>query len=393
MEPKVVEYLQNHSFSQLEKEYNVLSYLSQNRTKVSLDYDQFSARGGISLIGECRGLVLGLSAPSSKDWKAQIPAKLTVLAWPMNRFYNQEEGFAAPINWNDPALRVFEKLDGTMILMYFDSHQNKWCAGTRKVCEGDILIKGYDLTFSQLFFQTLQESWLDSASRDNLFDYFDKGVTYVFELTSPYNRVVVKYETAQVSLIAARQTATGQELNIDSLSQIQIPRPANWPLHSSAQISVFVDSAAPDQLEGAVVCDSNFRRLKIKNKAWVLASKSKDSIQNSMRSVLESLLLGTLDDVLPLLDAKYRSTIENFQEKARTCFANIDAKFQDFRTQAAGDRKKFASLVNNSNDWTPVYFGMWQSSNLNANSWTTQSLKNNRLSNAGLDAIIKMIEK
>jgi hypothetical protein len=45
----------------------------------------------------------------------------------------------------------------------------------------------------------------------------DKSFTYVFELTSPLNRVVVKYADYRITILAARETANGKYLPTDVL--------------------------------------------------------------------------------------------------------------------------------------------------------------------------------
>ena len=170
---------------------------------------------------------------SAAKWRDEIVGDISVVAWPMNRFYNHGDPTAANIDWNDNRLRVYEKLDGTMCVLYWDHVCDRWHVATRSVPEADVPInKGNivvgDITFSELFFIALHKTLLEysttscsaSVQCDSNVNRFvvnqspevslflstlNKGITYVFELTSPHNHVVVKYEEPRVTLLAARR--------------------------------------------------------------------------------------------------------------------------------------------------------------------------------------------
>ena len=52
------------------------------------------------------------------------------------------------IDWSDPGLRVYEKIDGTCIILYWDADANQWHAGTRSVPEADLPINAGKLDAS-----------------------------------------------------------------------------------------------------------------------------------------------------------------------------------------------------------------------------------------------------
>ncbi len=344
MEPLVKAYLTRRTFQQLEDEHGVCARFSSDGSKASLNYDMILIKNGDQLAEQCRGMVIRPTQfpfhTFGDDWKSAVVGEVDILAWPMNRFYNHGDVNGAAVDWSDPDLRVYEKLDGTCMIVYWDPLQKRWHAATRSVPEADLPIRKDhmeigDMTFSELFFRALrltreamEGQALDWEPSD--FDqvvHLNKELTYVFELTTPFNRIVVKYDVPRVTLLAARHTASGKELPIESLNTLnKVGRPKTWNLRSPAALEAFVNSADPALLEGAVVCDSAFRRLKVKNKAWVLSSKAKDLVTVSRRSALLAIIQGEIDDVLPLVEKDIAVELTRMQCALAEYMRSIDRR-------------------------------------------------------------------
>lgn len=438
MEPLVKAYLKTHSFQNLEDDHGVCARFSTDGTKVSLNYDQILVKNGDLLAEQCRGMVVRPTQFDrfvfGDDWKLPPVGNVDVVAWPMNRFYNHGDAAQADVDWSDPQLRVYEKLDGTMMVVYWDASKARWHAGTRSVPEADLPIRvGHmeigDMTFSELFFRALRETreavegrvlgWAtcalcgvirNEAAHPDLpcptddrsphvwhvdpdkVVHLNKELTYVFELTTPYNRIVVKYDEPRVTLLAARHTATGRELSIEELNLPHVPRPQTWAsLHEPVALAAFVNSSDPASLEGAVVCDSRFRRVKVKNKSWVLSSKAKDLVTVSRRSALEAILQGKVDDVLPLVEKDIAEQLESMRRATRDYFKQVDNNFVDWKLRSNGSRKEFASLVMGSGDWTPAYFNLWEGRSASALEWATTMSEAGKLSAGSLDIILSKL--
>jgi hypothetical protein len=409
MDLLVKDYLRRHSFQQLEDEHGVNARPNSTGDKYSLNYDQISAKNGDPLAEQCRGLVI---RPTQFDkfifgdgWKDAIVGELDVLAWPMNRFYNHGDPSAVEIDWADPGIRVYEKVDGTCIILYWDPLHGKWHAGTRSVPEADLPIQvGHmeigDMTFSQLFLKALvaTREELSGQKVDWEVDgpdkviHLNKEMTYVFELVSTYNQIVVVYPEPRAYLLAVRHTATGKELPIETVRLQHVRRPKTWPIRDVVTLATFVDSANPAELEGAVVCTSQFGRLKVKNKTYVLAHKSKDTVMSSMRNALEAVILEKVDDLLPILpNEEAKDRLISVRRAFIDYCKEIDARVAAFREDAAGSRKRFAEQVMLSGDWTAPYFNLWENRAANAYEWFTAACKNNKLSSGSLDTILSKL--
>lgn len=402
-QPLVIDYLKTHTLQELELEHGVVGRLNVASNKLSLNYDQILVKNGDPLAEQCRGMVVRPAMPmTADDVLTRVVGEVDVLAWPMDRFYNLGDASGADVWWSDPELRVYEKLDGTMIVMYYDHALNQWFTATRSVSEADLPINaGHieigDMTFSGLFRLGLETTWksvYDPATADEILSSFETDLTYVFELTSQHNRIVVKYDEPRVTLLAARHTGSGHEVSIHQLTSDLhwLPRPKTWSLKDPEAIAAFVNEADPAALEGAVACDSRYRRLKIKNKAWVLSSRAKDLVTTSRRNAVEAMLSGTIDDVIPLVAEDIGQELLAMQDRLRAYLKRVDANFNEWKAEADGSRKRFAELVNLSGDWATPYFQLMDGKGQGALDWAVSSQAAGRLSPRVLDTLLEKIK-
>ncbi len=414
----MIDYLRRHTLRELEEEHGVNARPNSRFDKFSLNYDQIASKSGEELSGQCRGLIVrpspeltekmlrdeakrGNEPLSAARWRDRIMGDLEVLAWPMNRFYNHGDVSCAPVDWSDPDLRVYEKLDGTMCAVYWDDLHGRWHVATRSVPEADLPIsrsgmETLDITFAQLFMKALVETRNSLGSTVSWeFDgpdkivHLNKELTYVFELMSPQNRVVVKYDEPRVALIAARHTKTGKELRIEDINMQWVNRPQRWSLVEPTALVAFVDSSDPSKIEGAVVVDSRFNRVKVKSKSYVLSSRAKDLVTVSRRSALDAILQGKIDDVITMVEEDVANELRRMQAAAREYVMNVDKNFVSWKTLAGDSRKEFARLVIESDDWKAPYFELWESRAQNASEWIEKTAAAGKITSNTLDYLLK----
>lgn len=423
MELHVWKYLLTHTFRQLEEEHGVCARPNATFDKFALNYDQLAAKSGNPVSDQCRGLVLrprdnaafwlsdvlsplkgARGQPQSDMWKDVTVGDCEVLAWPMNRFYNFGDSACAQVDWNDPNLRVYEKVDGTCVIVYWDREHKKWHCGTRSVPEADLPIHAGDLaigdmTFAQLFLKALiaTREELSGKPVDWPVDgpdkvvHLNKELTYVFELVSPHNQIVVNYPEPRVYLLAARHTDIGIEVPIETVRLEHVRRPKTWPLRDAVSVGAFVNTALPSELEGAVVCDSRFRRMKIKSMAYVLAHKSKDTVTASPRNALEAVIAEKVDDIVPLVPKDVGEKMLRMQDSYVAYCGQLDARFAEFKAEAAGNRKRFAEQVMLSNDWTAPYFNLWEGRAPTVREWVKSMYDKGKLATGALDVILSKL--
>ena len=416
MQPLVIDFLRTHTFAELEDAHGVCARPNVLGDKFSLNYDQIKSKGGDPVSEQCRGMVIRPrelkrvrtllshydSMTKEAQWRRQVFAEgFEVLAWPMCRFYNFGDDHAAKVDWNDKGLRVYEKVDGTCIICYWDPYHDKWHAATRSVPEADLPIRGDDLaigdmTFAQLFLKALVLTREEMSGKPIDWEvtgpdtvvHLSKECTYVFELVSRHNQVVVDYPEPRVYLLAVRHLPTGREVPIEEVRMEHVRRPRTWPLRDAVSVGAFVNAADPKQLEGAVACDGDFRRMKIKNLGYVIAHKSKDTVTASPRNALEAIIAEKIDDVVPIVPKDVGDKMLLMQAAyARFC-STIDQAAARFKAEAAGSRKLYAEKVRESGLWAPPFFQLWEGKVADAHSWIRGNFDRNKLPDSSLDTIL-----
>ena len=299
----VQEYLKSgKSLEDLYTEHGVKSNITNN--KISLNYDQIEASNGDKLACQCRGLILRENT-------------YEIVACPMFRFFNiEQKEFAADIDWSSAAYE--EKLDGTCLIVYFDDLQNTWCSATRSRSEADCGIDGSDVTFSMLANEICKSMFNkihSDNSNKNLNDLMDatqrlhpeiniKTKTFIFELTSPINRIVCQYNDSKLTLLAVRDNISLEEEDPNfwnAKEEFGILTPQLYYFNDVSNMIEVIRSWDPKEHEGVVVKDKYWNRIKVKNPAYLAYNHMRDSLATSMRGCAEVILLGKDDDVVGMM--------------------------------------------------------------------------------------------
>ena len=329
MELAIVKYIKEHGLEATIAEFK-LKFRDYGH-KVVLKYDQLNSSYQYEEVCDARGLVL------EKDtWR--------VMSMTFRKFFNTQEGYAAKINWD--TAHVYEKCDGTLIGLYWDWVQEKWCVGTTGTAEaeGDVNSQ-VGFSFEDLFWQTAEKVGLNKSE-------LVEGYTYMFELMTPYNIVVSPHTESKLSLLAIRKLDTLAELSHDSCKNIA--ETINVPFCKTFKIEQtnigwlqrqFKDMSMFD--EGFVVCDGEFNRVKVKNPAYIEAhhEKSKTGIGVVIKIIqtneIDEWLITAPErrDEIMELKAKYDSLAERLE--------SVWTELKEYRPKniTAPEKKKFASKV------------------------------------------------
>ena len=403
MKPLVCNYLVTHSLANLEEEHGVKARWNASGDKFSLNYNQIKIKNGDLLAEQCRGLILRPGNANVASNSDKI-GETIVLAWPMNRFYNYGDPAAHDVNWKDPDLHVYEKLDGTMIIVYWDAKHKRWYAATRSVPEADLPIQVGDMVMENMTFYDLFMNALVATCENVTGNKFDcalndpgdvidlnKDMTYVFELTTPMNRIIVKYDEPRVTLLASRNVYSGDEIMLSDIHITGVRYPQVWNIASPTALDAFVNSADPVDLEGAVVIDSMFRRVKVKNKAWVLSSRAKDLVTVSKRTALRAIINGEIDDIIPMVEDDIASQLNELRAALIKYDEHVHDVFIDWAEQAGDDRKTFAGFVNASDEWATPFFQIYNKKGDGLIDWLQNEEKRGRLHSTTLESLLERI--
>ncbi len=439
----VQKYLETHTFGDLARDHGVYASFSKSGHKFSLNYDQIEARESDPLSQETRGLILaavdgkpvaGVVGPDGKMDRTNVVIGPTqVLAYPMKRFFNHGQGSAANIDWSDPKLAVLEKLDGTLCIVYWDPFTSQWCVATRSVPEADLPMDNGIFTFRTLFEKALK----DTCGKDfvDFTSGLNKRITYCFELTTPYNRIVVHYPDCRVTLLAARSLVNHDEFDLTNLGgglkwveydkldqktkdhlaalghtkedtpEAFIPVPfdlSGVPVvqaHTYTSVQELVDwvsSLNPMEHEGVVVRDSQFNRIKVKNAAYVAYNKVRDALATSPRNMVELILTEKDDDVIPMLPEEIVKNLQSIKVGVQKTIRDHDAAYLSAKAEAdrikPGDKKTFAILVTqNKALWTAPFFQMFDGKASNMKDFIMKSRsKDGTWGNSFLDKMLEL---
>jgi hypothetical protein len=248
---EIQKFLAANSLDDLRTRYSVKHKRhTKHPNLVLLKYDQIASPMGESLVRECRGIVLD----ESDGWR--------VVARAFDKFFNHGEGHAAPIDW--ATARVQDKVDGSLCMLYH--HAGEWHVATTGTPDASGPVNLTGMTFAGLFWQTFRAMGLPLP---------DPDAVLVFELTSPYNRVVVRHAEPRLTLLAARSKAMGwQELPAQHFADTY-PVVAEHPLSTLADVLGTFATIDPLQSEGYVVVDGAFNRIKAKHPGYVAIHRMK----------------------------------------------------------------------------------------------------------------------
>lgn len=351
---EVQNYLLTHSLNDLSRDHGVYARLStQNVYKFSLNYDQLEVTDSDLLSQDCRGLILaipmGYAPLANLD---TIVGETEVMAFGMRRFFNYGQGSAAAVDMDDPETSFQEKLDGSCIIVYWDRFMLKWCAATRSVPDGDLVMDGFgEQTFSSLFWKAFAET---GGDKNELYP----GWTYVFELTTPDNQIVVRCTDYRVHLLATRHKDSENESDPKEWAgRLCVPLVPRFRFGSVAEMVDFVSSRDGSNHEGLVVCDKNFNRIKVKSPAYLALSKIRDSVAKSPRAVMELILLEKEDDAMPLVPPHIQEKILEMKDNLRVILHNMEQEYVELYHE---DRKTFALAIQAHKDaWMAYMMQRW----------------------------------
>ena len=402
---EVQKFLETRTFGELYEEWGISARVAASGHKFSLNYDMLAWTLGHKPTEQCRGLVLGLelahggakvpTVGHGKPDPSFCPGKTVVYAYPMDKFYNSEEGHAAKIDWHDRNLIVEDKLDGTLCILYWDAVLSQWCVATRSVPDADVPIDGVaEHTFSSFFRIGVRQSTAMGFA-DFTAQLF-KAFTYCFELTGPLNRIMVEYKIPGITLLSVRDNHDHREQERLSMMKLipvlaRVPVPKTWALGSYEEIKTFVNEMPPTECEGAVVMDKDFNRIKIKSMKWLVANATKTALGASPRNLVRYILQGIDDDVQTMLPEDTQAQLADMRIQIHQLFTATDANFSQWKVDATS-RKHFAEMVSLHTGWQGPYFKLYEGKFKSTWEFVQSLLKSDKLSDTFIDGILKHVK-
>jgi hypothetical protein len=350
---QIQKYIKEYGFDKAVKVFQLKT--REYEHKVLLKYDQLVSPTLMANIEvqECRGLIL-----EKGTWN--------VMSLAFTKFFNSEEGNAAKIDWD--TAHVLEKLDGTMIQVYWDWHANKWFAATTGTAEGEGEVNNKNgTTFNDLFWDTVNNKYTFNECLLN------KDLIYVFELTTPYNIVVKPHGESSATLLTVRNRGTLVELSGKALEMTAVS--LDIPLVKSFDINaknvghlLKTFEGMPWSEEGYVVRDGNDNRVKVKNPAYVAVHHLKGkTAEHNIITIVKSNEIEEFASTFPERKDELLRLKENYDkltEKLNDVWVELSARKPKNITKQ--EQKRYAEAVfevcgkNDVKQFTGLYFGLAQ---------------------------------
>ena len=244
------------AFEKLTEQFAIKVKHYEDERLVLLDYNQLDSPKMNPVVIECRSLILQFDT-------------FGVVSRKFDRFFNYGEALEYYEDFDLSRSVIMEKADGSLVGVY--RHNGKWHISTRgrAFAEGEHVMGG-----------TFREKVLDAFNTSEeefqqVFAGFPKDTTFVFEYTSPENRIVTKYEEPLMVLLSANNTETEWEYAV-AYKELYLTglkfRPVKTYSASDMDAVVKMVNSLPNLEEGFVIYDpvSN-KRMKVKSSLYVVA--------------------------------------------------------------------------------------------------------------------------
>jgi len=314
---KVQEYLVNKSnelgtkleaLEALKQEFGIKYRLYPEDSMVLLDYDQINSPKSHPIVIECRSLILCCHT-------------FGVVSRKFDRFFNYGECPEYYEDFDFSKAQVFEKVDGSLIGIYYNFFTDKWEISTRGMAKAEGPHSFYP-TFRDCVLDTFGfrdenhfQSVFDDLSLQHFWAYEEafaridrRYYTFVFECIGPKNKCVKRYDDAEMVCLGVIENFTGKTLHKKEFEverilsrdfglYVRLPKVYEA---SDAESIVKMVSEFKDLDEGVVAFDpvSN-KRVKIKSATYVAAHKLRgnDPVPTK-KNLLTVIFEGEVDELL-----------------------------------------------------------------------------------------------
>ena len=282
---------------------------------VMFKYNQIDSDFSIQLVKEARGLILDADTNE-------------IVSFPFTKFFNFGETNAAEIDW--ATARCGEKVDGSLVKIVnvgdnlLISTNGTILAFNAPVAEqigckyqsfGDIIAEQLDVVLEK-------SGWQKKLQEEGLCALWEEGYTYMFELCSPWTRVVVPHKENKLYFLGKRNNETFEETYFtdDPIFSKLFDTPKVYPLKSIDEC-LAATKAMPWDEEGYVVCDGKFNRVKVKSPSYVAAHHLKGNGVMSYARALELVRTNEIEEICEYFE-EFRPALEKMKNEWLKLVAN-----------------------------------------------------------------------
>jgi len=272
-------------------------------------YSQFESDFTNPVVRCCRGSVYDIRGGGASLCDGAFNnATVKPLLMPFFKFANYGEAGADPIDWNN-GLYVREKLDGSLIKLikitgfgFPGESRDLWTTN------GSFEI---DTEVPEFYPVENDENQPPPYTFASLRDYALRGHedeikrlpelwTFMFELTSPYNKIIVPYKQTKLTLLGCRDPQ-GMEHTPEWAKEnfgLTFDTPKIYQLKNIDDVIAHCKAIDANDREGVVVQDGNYNRIKIKSEHYRSLSSLKGEDHFSDTKLFAAIKEEWIDDAL-----------------------------------------------------------------------------------------------
>lgn len=307
-------------------------------------YNQLSSDFNNDIVRECRGLILDENT-------------LEPVCVPFFKFGNYGESYCPNIDWK--SAKITQKIDGSLIKIVRLGNDLLISTNGSIDASKALVTQAFECEYDSYRDLVEHAEPLVSIDKNDWLNLFEENYTYMFELTSPYNKVVIPYSGIKLTLIGVRDNISLKEISIyeHELSKVfDVPN-----RYSFASLNDCIKSAQllPYDEEGYVVVDGNFNRVKVKSTAYVAVHHLKGEGILTPRKALELLRANEISEFLNYF-SEYRVNFENLGKRYEQLIQTIQQEWLDNQDniERLDSRKDKALYIQNHCHYQPFMFGM-----------------------------------
>ena len=313
---------------------------------------------------------------------------VTVICGPYTKFFDINDPHADIINWASKKLKCEEKIDGQLVKCFKYKGEDFWVTNggtglntpldyaTDTIENYKQLVsvalggncgsfeKGYDTSnFKASMRKQGKFACVDFGNEDFHVDAdwvkaIPDGWTLMFELTSPQNRIIVKYNEIKIWFHGARDP-NGVEHSPEEVKEmfgIPYDIPKRYNLSKKEDVLAALAKFKGEEQEGFVVVDEeNWTRVKMKSPSYLALKYVRD---NDTPEGIWRLCVDENHDDFPELKEKTDAQVKEINKFNKEFLATMayasDVWLNDFKK----NRKEFALWVNEqvAPNLRPIYF-------------------------------------
>jgi len=186
----------------------------------------------------------------------------------------------------------------------------------------------------------------DKRLKDFILKTLDDGLVALFEIVSPFNKIVLSYNNTSLKLLQLRVEDTGEYLDIynnELINKFNIDCAKQEPLHTLDELLTMAETI--EDKEGWVVTFESGKMAKVKTKWYMeLHNLINDGLKE--HKLIKKILDDEVDDILafiPVENTEERDFINEMTEVITKHVNHIATYcFDTFNYEFDGDRKVFA---------------------------------------------------